>query len=1238
MIARMCIALAPLWIVGCSGDDKESAPVTDASSASNETRKATEIPFPDTTEMEPRVVSVLEDARNRVVTNPMDAMAWGNLGVAFDAHFLFDEAATAYRRASELSPDTFDWVYHLGHVEMARGGDLGEVNECFKRAARLEENYAPLYWQLGANLMASDKFAEAAGMFSKALAIDPDAAVVKRDLGRCLLKGKDPRRAIAPLAQALETLPGDATLLSALIEAYESVKDTQSVSVLKERLADAAPGTGMPDPLRERIRTVGVSSTISSERAGALLQQGRYQEATRDFHVAAMERPKDAGLQLGLGKSYLYAGDLDKAQFHLQNALRLDPELVAAHMEMGQIMMARREALSAGSYFRQALRLAPEEGLAYAQLGAAMLAASNFRESILALSTAEKFMELSGEMECNLAAALALDNQPDESLARYESAIEKQPRYAQAHFGIGYVLQNQGQYAEAIPHLIAALQINPKHVDAMTYLGLCHQRVGRLTDALSIYREALRLEPNLPLAPNMDALQKSVERRRAAGVIQPPFDRAPEFALMAKRLFRYEPKYLGQAYADQLKRELEEGSPVTHERINLQVELAQSLIQIGDEDGAVSAIESAFSLANATSGYEPSPAMHRLRALVYVRKAEVQNCINHHNADSCILPLENGGVHVDPAPSRIASESYTRYLEKFPDDLGAKWLLNVTFMMRGEYPDKVPADMVIPQGAHATKSDFPRFRDIAPALGIAPFDLCGGVVIDDMNGDGRLDIVTSTFDPSGPLACFRREADGTFSDQSEPSRLSQQCGGLNVVGADYDNDGDTDLLILRGAWMYDAGKLRNSLLQNDGNGVFTDVSFESGIALPAYPTQTATWADFDNDGDLDLYIGNESRAELEPNTPGFPSQLFVNQGDGTFIDYADAAGVTNDRYCKGVAAGDYDNDGDMDIYVSNNGANRLYRNNGNLMFTDVSQDAGVWEPAGRSFATWFFDYDNDGWLDLFVGAYDGTIADLAADYLDKPFAANKPRLYRNNGDGTFSDQAESAGLHHVYMPMGASFGDLDYDGYQDIYLSTGDPSFETLVPNVMLRNIEGKRFEDVTIKGGFGHAQKGHGVAFADLDQDGDQDIYNQLGGFYPGDRFSNVLYENPGLGGKFVVVELAGTTSNRSAYGARVSVTLESDAGDRVVHRAVGSVSSFGGTPRRLEIGLGNANRIKAIQVTWPVTGKTQRVEDLACNQMVRITEGKSEWEASPLQPLPFPALDTNGHDHHHHGHHHGQ
>ena len=264
-----------------------------------------------------------------------------------------------------------------------------------------------------------------------------------------------------------------------------------------------------------------------------------------------------------------------------------------------------------------------------------------------------------------------------------------------------------------------------------------------------------------------------------------------------------------------------------------------------------------------------------------------------------------------------------------------------------------------------------------------------------------------------------------------------------------------DLDRSRGAWLFDWGRIRKSLLVNDG-GVFTDVTRAAGLAEPASPTQTGVFGDFDGDGWLDLYVGHESRAEFTKAVQ-YPSQLYRNRQDGTFTNATAAAGVSNDRYAKAVAAGDMDNDGDLDLFVSNIGLNRLYRNKGDGTFRDVAERAGVTgkmlglDKAERHFASWFFDYDNDGGLDLWNAGYDATLADLASAALGEPETAVRPRLFHNRRDGTFEDRAVALGLDRAFLPMGSNFGDLDNDGWLDLYLGTGEPALQVLMPNKALK-------------------------------------------------------------------------------------------------------------------------------------------------------------------------------------------
>ncbi len=693
-----------------------------------------------------------------------------------------------------------------------------------------------------------------------------------------------------------------------------------------------------------------------------------------------------------------------------------------------------------------------------------------------------------------------------------------------------------------------------------------------------------------------------------------------EFQEIARRFKEGRNAYVGLAQVGDARKLAAAPGLMPAERVRAQVELVVELLRVGDVDEAVGLIEAAWATVEGDPAMEPLiPAVLRVRGLASLRQAEVANCITRHTPECCIFPLRGGGVHEVKSPAQSAVENFERFLQRKPADLKIRWLDNIAHMAAGDYPDGVARQYLIPPSAFKSARDIGRFPDIAPSLGVGTFNYAGGVIADDFDDDGFFDIAVSSSASDGPFTFYRSLGDGRFEDASAASGLDVQLGGLDCVGGDYDNDGDLDILVLRGAWMLDDGQIRKSLLANNGDGTFTDLTRAAGLADPPRPTQTAAWGDFDNDGDLDLYVGNESRREMpDPKGGEYPCQLYRHNGDGTFTDIAESAGVRNDRYCKGVAAGDYDNYGDLDIYASNIGANRLYRNNGDGTFTDVAPQAGVIEPRGRSFACWFFDCDNDGWLDIWVGAYDATVEDIAADYLGLPHGGSPPCLYRNKGDGTFANITAPAGLNRPLLPMGASFGDLDNDGFLDIYLGTGDPDYQTLMPNIMLRNDGGRWFQDVTTSGGFGHLQKGHGIAFADLDNDGDQDIYHSLGGFYPGDAFANALFENPGHGNHFLYVKLVGTASNRGAVGARIKVVVETPSGTtREIHRAVGSVSSFGSTPRRQEIGLGTATSVRSLEVWWPRSGTRQVFEDVPLDAMVRVVEGNQHLERLELRAV---------------------
>jgi tetratricopeptide (TPR) repeat protein len=687
-------------------------------------------------------------------------------------------------------------------------------------------------------------------------------------------------------------------------------------------------------------------------------------------------------------------------------------------------------------------------------------------------------------------------------------------------------------------------------------------------------------------------------------------------------------------YLSRGRAELFRGQPIPAEntaRISQQIRLAKELLQAGYNQEAIELFAAAAAEAP-RYGIRTRPSLNNMLALAYQRLGEQQNCIERHHTESCLLPISATGVHTKQEGSRRAAELYGELLQKNPADLSVRWLLNIAYMTLGEYPDGVPANALIPPTAFAAEYDIGRFEDRAAALGVGVMGLAGGTVVEDFNNDGLLDIAASSWDLQGQLLLFFNEGNGKYIDVTERAGLTGLFGGLNLRQVDYDNDGLVDLFVLRGAWFGAEGLHPNSLLRNMGDGTFLDVTEKAGL-LSHHPTQTAAWADFNNDGFVDLFIGNEStRGKMSPflgdeggRTSQHACELFLNRGDGTFLNVAALAGAAITGFVKGVSWGDYDNDGRIDLYISRlREANILLHNEGAdsdgvPRFRDVTSKAGVAEPI-YSFPTWFWDYDNDGYEDIFVAGYRAKSDDIAAEYLGKKHGGERPRLYRNNGDGTFSDVAGASGLDKILYSMGCNYGDLDNDGWLDFYVGTGDPDFRLLVPNRMFRNAAG-HFQEVTTSGGFGHLQKGHGISFADVDNDGDQDVYAVMGGAYSGDIAANVLFENPGHGHHWIKLHLQGTQSNRMAVGARIVLAL----GDRKIYARISPGASFGANPYRCELGVGTAKKVDMLRIEWP-SGQVQEFANIEVDRAYKIAEGGelTDWALQKVQ-----LAKSGAHDH---------
>ena len=556
-----------------------------------------------------------------------------------------------------------------------------------------------------------------------------------------------------------------------------------------------------------------------------------------------------------------------------------------------------------------------------------------------------------------------------------------------------------------------------------------------------------------------------------------------------------------------------------------------------------------------------------------------------------------GVYHLRHGDLEKAVTNFKESLRLKPRDPETLWNLWTAYSQLGGYPADLPEEFKIkPWGGFVTPNSVGRdslFTDMAANLKMDKVDGGRGSAWGDYDNDGDEDIVAvGTYQPH---VLYRNNGNGTFTNVADQAGIADPRGGWGSLFADYDNDGFLDLYITRGGW---SGAAENTLYHNNGDGTFTDVTHTAGVADPQ-SSFCAAWADYDNDGFLDLYIADGVIGD------GAANVLYRNNGDGTFTNIAESAGVANTGNSLGTAWGDYDKDGYIDLHVVNFGqSNVLYRNNGDGTFTDVTSIAGMTLPVTDAFVTFFLDVDNDADLDIFIsnsGSFQAFIAGQITGAA--PHDGDRQVLYRNNGDGTFTDVTRESGLYHAFGAMGANFGDIDSDGYLDIYLATGAPQMGRLERDALFRNNGDGTFTDATLALGLGNIGKGHGVTFGDVDTDGDVDIYVPVGGAFIGDQWHNLFYQNTGTGNNWLTLKLVGVKSNRDGIGAKVTLRV----GDSVIYREVSGGCGFGSTNSlSLEIGLGKHTKVDTLEIVWP-SGQVDTHRNLSVNQKRVITEGKN-------------------------------
>jgi hypothetical protein len=533
-----------------------------------------------------------------------------------------------------------------------------------------------------------------------------------------------------------------------------------------------------------------------------------------------------------------------------------------------------------------------------------------------------------------------------------------------------------------------------------------------------------------------------------------------------------------------------------------------------------------------------------------------------------------------------------------PDDVRFRWMLRTLTLHASKPESTIPPEfrLNIPAG---DPSAF-HFSDVTKSSGAGRFALGRGAAWGDFDNDGREDILVGA--ERAPFCLFQNLGDGTFNNVADSLGLHDPVG-LGCYASqfiDYDNDGFQDIFMTSNGW---GGGGRLFLFHNEGGKRFIDVTASSGLGGPLNAFG-ASWADYDNDGRVDLAVAT---GIIDPEG-GDRIRLFHNEGNGKFREVGELAGLNQKARWISLCWGDYDGDGRQDLLAASFDAGPfLFRNLGDGRFEDVSLKTGI-RTQTQAYTPEFFDYDNDGHLDVFVSTYPSVysqVQDMISVKLSNSPAAPPPQrqlLFRNNGDGTFHNISDEAGITGWYGGMSSQVGDLDNDGFDEIVIGTGNPALDWCEPKPLFRNNGKGKFTDVAHSAGLDHFGMLHGTALADFDDTGSLSLFGSFGGFYWGTRETTKLYRNLGSGNSSLEIRLIGTRSNRDAIGAKVSAHV----GNRKVHKWVNGGNGFGvANSKIVHIGLGREHKVDMLEVLWP-SGFRQSFRDIPAGQRIEILEGK--------------------------------
>ena len=738
-------------------------------------------------------------------------------------------------------------------------------------------------------------------------------------------------------------------------------------------------------------------------------------------------------------------------------------------------------------------------------------------------------------------------------------------------YGEALALMHQSRYSEAAPLLHRVIKLAPDSTIARIRLGEAHVHQGSRQRAARALDELSQQDRQRPEARVLEArlLAFAGFAHEAELIVDQVLDEHPaslEGRLLLAELYLQAAETMNLERATAMCSQALAGQPQHRDAMHL---LLQATLRLGRFNVAMERSQAL------TDAYPDAAAAHLLAGTAALWAQ-----------DDRAVPWLQRSVDLT--------------LDRPTERLEALWLLKIAYDRRRGYPSDLEPRYRFHTYAPPAAPNQIRFTDISARAGGGKRDRGRGSAWRDYDLDGDDDLFTVGIQTVHSL--YRNEGDGTFTDAATPMGLADKRGGWAATAADFDNDGDDDLFTSRDAW---EGNAPNSLYRNDLT-VFYDIGIQAGMA-DSTDSFTAAWLDFDGDGYLDIYVANGVSGR------GGENALLHNRQNGTFFDEAARAGVADSSKTIGTAAGDYDGDGRVDLYSVNIGeVNRLYRNVGNGSFGDTAVQAGVLFPVEGGYVAFFFDLDNDGLLDLFVSTMSAFPDVLNSQVTGEAIEPNRPFLYRNLADGTFVDITGPAGLARSFGTMGAGAADVDNDGFVDIYLANGGPQMARLEPNVLYRNEGDGTFTDITAAAGTGSLGKGHGATFADFDHDGDLDLYAGLGGHYDADVWENKLYRNDGAINHYISIELVGTRTNKNAIGARATAF----AGGRVVrgHRQSGLGFGTSNGPA-VHLGLGAATRVESLHVRWP-GGARQHFYDLPADCAIRVVEGEAHHQTIRRSP----------------------